>query len=112
MRYYHFYHQPADELHFFPRTYWGLLYEYENVKAFLIADETNPNNSPYVAIEHCDEVRGYECDVLYYDRQISYDILDNNVCIIRNLEEITNSVQPITRLIADCIRQRNEQPNQ
>ena len=30
----------------------------------------------------------YECEVYKYDGLISYDIIDNNVCNIHNLEEI------------------------
>ena len=55
---------------------------------YLIADGSNPNNSPFIAIEHADDVRGYECDVYKYDEPITYEIIDNNVCCILNLEEI------------------------
>lgn len=88
MKYYRLYKQPALELYLFARTYFAKLYECEEYAMYLIADEGNPNNSPFIAIEHAGDVRGYECDVYKYDGPITYDIIDDNVCCILNLEEI------------------------
>lgn len=88
MKCYRLYKQPAEELYLFARTYHAKLYECDKYAMYLIADESNPNNSPVIAIEHADDVRGYETDVYKYDGSITYHIIDNNVCYIHNLEEI------------------------
>ena len=71
---------------------------------YLIADGSNPNNSPFIAIEHADDVRGYECEVYKYDGLISYDIIDNNVCYIHNLEEIRMYSEKCLRNVNSLVR--------
>jgi hypothetical protein len=104
MKCYRLYKQPAEELYLFARTYHAKLYECDEYAMYLIADGSNPNNSPFIAIEHADDVRGYECEVYKYDGLISYDIIDNNVCYIHNLEEIRMYSEKCLRNVNSLVR--------
>ena len=104
MKCYRLYKQPAEELYLFARTYHAKLYECDEYAMYLIADGSNPNNSPFIAIEHADDVRGYECEVYKYDGLISYDIIDNNVCNIHNLEEIRMYSEKCLRNVNSLVR--------
>lgn len=106
MNYHRFYKQPAEELNFFQRKYFAKLEEYNGYTAYLIADESNPNNSPYIAIECNDKTRGIICDVLKYDKKIEFEIIDNNVCNIKNIDEIVKRVSPYLRLIVNLLSNR------
>lgn len=70
---------------------------------YLIADESNPNDSPVIAIEHVDDVRGYECEVYKYDGPITYHIIDN-VCGILNLKEIKMYSEKCLRSVNSLVR--------
>ena len=104
MKCYRLYKQPEEELYLFARTYHAKLYECDEYAMYLIADGSNPNNSPFIAIEHADDVRGYECEVYKYDGLISYDIIDNNVCYIHNLEEIRMYSEKCLRNVNSLVR--------
>ena len=104
MKCYRLYKQPAEELYLFARTYHAKLYECDKYAMYLIADESNPNNSPVIAIEHADDVRGYETDVYKYDGSITYHIIDNNVCYIHNLEGIRMYSEKCLRNVNSLVR--------
>jgi hypothetical protein len=109
MKHRYFRKQPVGELNFFTRTYRAKLYDYSDYSIYLIADESNPNNSPFIAIEHSDETKGYECDVFEYDKRILFSIV-GDLCNITNLGDITNNVRNICNFVVDLLKNRNEQP--
>lgn len=101
MKYFNKYYQPAEDLQFFSRTSLWKLFENAGYAVYLLADESNPNNSPFIGIEHVDDINGYICDVIQYNGIIEYELINNNVCNIINLEEIIKIVHPVFCLISD-----------
>ena len=59
MKYFNKYYQPAEDLQFFSRTSLLKLFENAGYAVYLLADESNPNNSPFIGIEHVDDINGY-----------------------------------------------------
>lgn len=106
MQYIKCYNEPADELSLFEKTYIAKLYEHKGYSLYLIANEDNPNDSPFIVIEHKDDMKGIECDIFTYDKPIVYEIIDHNVCYVKNLEEIRNNVQDICKIIIDLLEYR------